>query len=434
MKRFTKLRGLFSLLVPALLLFGGCGEESSSGPAPVTVVKSDYQTQTADGWTIALQRYQRSTGPVFEEPTFVASGYLENSKIFDAFPNHSLVHELAMAGHDVWTFDIRGTGASESPEISWSNLEVDFSFDWTSFNFEFSVGMNGWDYSIDHFVLFDTPAALDFVLQETGAPQVNAVGHSMGALMLYAVMQTTDGEKIKSCSTAGGIGYIEPGTNYQSLFADLFFEIGTFLAPVLPSDLPLPLKWAIDELLGDDPFLWYGVCYALDTEAGKLFWNDENINANLIYQFLKYGLPNTTTNCFKQFMDWADTGKCFMRGVEVSSQTAAQMGAVTKGWPVQYTTNGTVIVGKDYDITQNLWRISKPVQILAGGRDYMSPTEFCAQVFTRIKSPKKEFRELSVAAGNSVDFGHLDMAMGIHARKEVYPHVLGWLAEHSTTR
>ena len=122
-----------------------------------------------------------------------------------------------------------------------------------------------------------------------------------------------------------------------TVVADLFYEIGTFLAPILPSDFPLPLKWAIDELLGDDPFLWYAACVALDTDAGKLFWNPENVNPNLIYQFLKHGLPNTTTNCFKQFMEWADTGKCALRGVEISSQMAAQMGLAAKGWPVQAT-------------------------------------------------------------------------------------------------
>jgi hypothetical protein len=44
------------------------------------------------------------------------------------------------------------------------------------------------------------------------------------------------------------------------------------------------------------------------------------------------------------------------------------------------------------------------------------------------------YRELSVAGGFTVDYGHVDPAIGRTARADVYPVVLGFLAEHDPGR
>lgn len=427
---------LFFVLTLAGLIVPGCsGGGSSDGPFWDYVVTDNFETTTADGVPIALHRYTRASGTAYAEPVFLSGGYLESHKVFNAFPKYSMAHTLALEGYEVWTYDIRGAGDSYKPEINWSS--IDFTIDWTTLDWSF--GMPGWDYSIDHFVYLDTPAALDFVLQYTGRPQVIWVAHSMGALMQYAYLQTNGSSKVKAAVTMGGIGWIQPGTDYQSLFAEVFFAIGTFLAPLLPSNLPLPLRWALDKLLGNDPLKWAAICYALDSIAGKLFWNAENINPNLIYQFLKYMLPDTTTNCFKQFMDWAADGECRLNPITftppATNTGGGNTGAGNTGFPVTTDpSTGTVTVGQSWNVTANLGLITTPTLVLGGSADFMCPSSFCMEVYNRLGSAKKKFLECSKANGHAVDYGHVDMAMGLNASKEIFPHVSEWVREHASSR
>jgi pimeloyl-ACP methyl ester carboxylesterase len=416
-----------SFLLLALLTSSGCKSDSSSGGGtPDYVIEENFTTKTADNWTISMHRYRRASGVSQADPVLLSQGYLEGSKVFNAFPKYSMANKLALDGFDVWSYDIRGTGDSQKPEISWSN--VNFTIDWT--NLDWSFGMPGWNYSVDHFVFLDTPAAVDFMLQKTGRSQFMWVAHSLGALMQYAYLQTSDAPKVKSAVSLGGIGFIKPGYDYQSLFADFFYGIGTFLAWILPSNLPLPLKWALDKLMGDDPMKWAAISIALDTVGGKLFWNHENMNANLVYQFMKYALPNTTTNCFKQFMGWASKGECTLSPVEFST-------ASTGGSPVPSSGNtgfgitpsvaGYLVAGQSMNVTLGLSKIKTPILVLSGGADLMCPPGFCEEVYSRITSTKKAFIECSKSTGHKVDYGHIDMTMGLFARNEVYSHVADWL-------
>ncbi len=422
----------FSILALVVQLLPGCGGGETEESFQDYVVQDAYTTKTADDWTIAVKRYRRASGVSKAEPVLLSQGYIEAERVFNGFTKYSLVERLALDGYDVWGYDIRGTGDSQTPEINWSN--INFSIDWA--NLDWSISMPGWDYSIDHFVLLDTPAALNFVLKKTGRPQVIWIAHSIGALMQYALLETSEATKIKAAVSIGGIGFIMPGTDYQSLFAEIFYGIGTFLAPILPSNLPLPLKWALNKFLGNDPLKWAGVSYALTTAAGKLFWNSENMNANLVYQFLKYCLPDTTTNCFKQFMEWAKTGECKLKGVTVSTAIAGsyETGPGNPAIPPQPGTGGKMVIGKDLNITQGLSKIQTPCLVLAGAADLMCSPGSSQEVFKRLGTAQKKYHECSVKNGCGMDFGHIDLCMGKKARKEVYPHITDWLGQHTTPR
>ncbi len=373
---------LARLGLAAVVLFAGCGDDGGGGSAPAPVVLHEtYFTQTADDWTIAVHHYHRSTGVAYAEPVFMSGGYLENHRVFDAFPRHSLIGELALSGFDVWTYDIRGTGQSQSPEVG---------------------DLFGWTFSADEFIKYDTPAALDFVRRTTGAAQVNWVAHSMGATMLYGYLERYDPSHVKNAVTLGGVGMLSDEAALESGFGDLFFQIGTFLLPFIPSNMPLPLRWALDQLLAEDPWRWAAICYALDSFLGRLFWSDEAVNPNLIYQFLTKGLCNTSTNVFKQFLRWARDGR---------------------------------VVGDDgYDYTANLPRITTPICVMSGGGDQMVKVADCRYVYDRIASTDKQWVECSKATGHTYDFGHVDMVLGLKAQAEVYGHVTGFLTARSTAR
>lgn len=373
-------RFALALLVGSSFL-AGCGDDSDDSDPPPTVVKSSYTTQTQDGWTIAVHNYRLSTGATFREPVILSGGYLECSAVFDAFPKHSVAHELAWGGHDVWTYDIRGTGQSQSPTVG---------------------NLFGWTFSADEFILQDTPAAVNFVLARTGATQVNWVAHSLGGTMLYGYLQRQNPAVVRNAVTLGGIGMLDNEDALKQGFSDLFFQIGTFLLPFIPSNMPLPLKWALDTVLQQDPFAWAGICYALDSFLGRMFWNADAINPNMIYQFLTKALSNTSTNCLKQFLKWARDRR---------------------------------VVGDDgWDYTAGLATVTTPICVMSGGGDQMVTPANCLYVFNNVASADKQYIECSVATGHSYDYGHIDMMLSTKARLEVYHHLLEFLGPRSTPK
>ena len=441
-----------SLVLPLILCAFGCDapKEEPEAKALPTVVLSSHQTKTADGWTIALRRYQKSTGTEYQEPILLSSGFLECGAIFDLSEKYSLARHLAMQGWDVWTFDIRGTGESQSPAVS---------------------DLFGWDdVTMDHFVYFDAPAAVEFVRSTTGAQQIQWAGHSLGALMMYAYLESVDAWKVRSAVSLGGIAVLDEDQDLPSKFAEVFFAVGVFLLPFLPSDMPVPLGWAIKKLIGNNTEIWSIVSYLMSFAPTKLLWNPQNINPNLIYLVLTKVLSNTSTNVFKQFFAWAKKGDCFSYGVKYKPPTngggggtggsggggttgggntggggtttggglgggvQAPMPSGGGGPPAQSNGDGTVTIGKDYSFTQNLWRIQRPMLVVSGQADAMAPPDHTVFVYQQVASPDKGYMNCAVSTGHVVDYGHTDMLAGIHARTDVYTHLSDWFRPRSTRK
>jgi len=411
-------RGAFVLMICLGLV--ACNDSSSSSPDPqAEVIKSSFETQTADGWTIALRRYQNSLGTQFCEPVILSSGFLENGNVFDLFPGHSLAEYLALKGYEVWTYDIRGTGESEKSDV----------FD-----------LFGWDYSIDHFVFFDTPAAVQCVMSESGCDQVLWVGHSLGSLMLYGFLETNDPTKVKAAVSICGVGTFSADQEVIEDFASTFLNFGLLLGPILPPNMPIALRYLLDELLGDELALWAAVSYLLSSEAGSLFWNPENMNPNLVYLILQNVFSDTSSNVLSQYFSWTVTLDCAAHGVTYSPQAALPGEATVNPFegavdpPITENIDGSVTVGEGYSFTGNLWRIETPLLVLSGEVDRMVPPANAVAVFEAISSPDKSYGNCSVAEGHSIDYGHMDTVVGLHAEDEVFPLVEEWLRERATRR
>lgn len=125
---------------------------------------------TADGARLSLKRRGRESGP----PVLLIHGLAMNADIWN-FPDvrgpdyhyRSLASVLFDAGFDVWLLNLRGHGAphmlSEPP-----------------------AGQSDW--CVDHFILFDLPAAVDLVRTATGRRPF-LLGASMGAIVLAGYLQ-----------------------------------------------------------------------------------------------------------------------------------------------------------------------------------------------------------------------------------------------------
>jgi pimeloyl-ACP methyl ester carboxylesterase len=139
--------------------------------------------RTRDGWRLALYRYPARHRSSRYGPVLLVHGLGANRFNMDApVPEISLAQYLAARGHDVWVAELRGAGRSRPP--GWP-LTRRRTFDF------------------DDYVQKDIPAILRRVLDDSGYPQINWVGHSMGGMLAYASMLQYDQRLFRRVVTIG---------------------------------------------------------------------------------------------------------------------------------------------------------------------------------------------------------------------------------------
>ena len=122
-------------------------------PAPVA-----HSVDVGDGFKIKLTRYAGGArGPVVLAPGFSvrASSFATDTV------EQNLVEALCARGYDVWLFDYRASPDSGSPIAP---------------------------FTIDDIARIDWPAAVRFILEATGAPDLQAIAHCVGSMSLLMAL------------------------------------------------------------------------------------------------------------------------------------------------------------------------------------------------------------------------------------------------------
>lgn len=317
--------------------------------------------KTTDGWPIALHRYLPRGKKRNLLPVVFAHGLGANRFNFDLDDRHSLAVFLADRGYDVFLLEVRGVGWSRKP--GW-----------------FASGR--WDICFDDFVSKDIPTAIDWICDRTGKKQVHWIGHSMGAMLSYALAQFDTAEKVHSVCAIAGPGdwrSLQKSMSHLLRFASIIRNLSVvhnrffcrLYTPLMPSIKKDVLRKAIFER--------------------------ENMKIRTVQMAAVNLVSDNPVKLLLQFAGW-------IRFNEFSSLSG-------------------------YSYRNNLNKVRLPICFLSGEKDYFADYHSVRSAYEAVSSPDKKHVHFSKKNG-TLDFGHGDIVLGDRAPEIVYPVVEQWLEDH----
>ena len=314
---------------------------------------------TADGWRLALHRWVPRNPREGSRHVLICHGLGGNAKNFDLSERQSLPLFLNEAGYEVWIVELRGAGMSSRPS-PWGRFRNDYDF--------------------DDYLEQDLPAAIGYVRNLAGEP-VYYVGHSMGGMLAYALLQTEMAAAIRACVILA--------------------------SPAKLDHLYLPRLWRFREVMKLVPSFLFGT---LSEAAAPLFerstalqraigFNRENLYPGDATAISANNHDNIPMRLIMQFGRWAAS----------DAETGGDGEAAYK---------------------TNLERIAAPMLFLVGAGDLTAPVEAVRHAYDRVGSRDKRFIVAGRESGFRADYGHVDLVLGRYAREEVYPLIADWLGGH----
>lgn len=368
------------LLILILFFFTNCYKDQ------ILLTGERHHPTTTDNWTLSLERFLPSNGaPKRKFPVLICHGVIGNRNYFKLREGDSIVQTLREAGYEVWLMDLRSRDGGTKASLWFSKSD---NPEHKNFEFKHLLSAKWWfgdkkysDFSFDEYALKDADTAISYVLNVTGATQLNWIGHSMGGMIAYTRIGTFNEDRIANLVTIGSPFIFEKDTMGKKL-KNMNGTLGwmTNITPVVPTGSVSKAN-ANTGLYA--PFL-------------KLFYYSENIFPDDELQLKRYSAVNESPKVFKQFKS-----------------------AVEKG-------SFSSLDGK-INYSDNLKNINTPVFIVAGRRDHLASVSTVRSIYESIGSFDKELYTVSRGNGASEDYGHVDLVIGKNVNKDVNQPIINWL-------
>jgi len=345
--------------------------------------------RTSDGWELRVFHYLPEGKDVVQFPVILCHGLAANKNSCDfgepgtmEWEWYSLAAFLSQQRpdggpvFDVWVPEFRGGGQP---------------------TFDPRVNPKRYRWCVDDYIDKDVPAIVRCMQQwyrekNHDVPPVFWVGKSMGGMIAYAYGQTKEGQKnLKGVVTIGSLVVFGKSS--------LFLE---FITRITPRNVSISIR--ITEILEKSG--------EIANHFRGLGVNLENVDPAVLQTYMRVGLSGVlSSKVLSQF-------SLFFKHMTFCRYPQ---------YPWLYDIFGRVPGMKKllapYSYTENLYRFSAPLLIIAGGQDKMATKTDMLYVKDHAGSTDVTYLEFSKDAGCRVDYGHLDLNLGVHAREEVYPKI-----------
>lgn len=238
-----------------------------------------------------------------------------------------------------------------------------------------------WGWTFDDYVAKDLPAAVRAIRDRGASERVHWIGHSMGGLLGYAHLSRGGGEDFRSAVTVGSSLDYSDGTGFRRLAP---------LRPLLRRVPAVPVQ-LVARLSG--------------SFVGRVTTPYERFNV-------------WSTNCEPRH--WRTI--CREGFHPVSSPVMDQLATALEPGGLR-DAEGRERYG------DRLAGATTPVLALAGSRDAQCPPGAVKRTVASL-SPASRVAVFGRDHGHADEYGHFDLLVGRHARREVFPAIEGWLVDH----
>ncbi|KAJ4713454.1 Alpha/beta hydrolase family protein [Melia azedarach] len=439
---------------PLRVLYGSVGdkrkgntEKDAKKPKICTADELHYVDVSNSDWRLALWRYLPSSQAARRNhPLLLLSGIGTNAIGYDLSPESSFARYMSRQGFDTWILEVRGAGLS-TPEVEFGEYHnvtsvngkrtdkfleesqsksqlletvmrlseklsgflnevqgpvgpqfLDFQGRLSTSLEDFQkqldlIVKNNWDF--DHYLEEDVPAVMEYIrsLSKPKDGKLLALGHSMGGILLYAMLsrycfEGKDPGLASVTTLASSLDY-RPSKSSLKLLLPLKEPLQTFNVPVIPLGAILA---AVHPFASRPPYVLSWLNLLISAEG--------MMHPELLEKLIFNNFSNIPIKLLSQLT------------------TVFQEGGLRDR-------NGTFLY-KDH-----LGKSKVPVLALAGDQDLICPPEAVYETVKVIPEHLVSFKVFGEPRGPH--YAHYDLVGGLLAAYQVYPRIIEFLTCHDTT-
>ena len=283
-----------------------------------------------------------------------------------------LIHGIGATGH-MWL------GNGEKFRLPFFLQEKGFNVCMLNLRNRWNYTNHQWD--LDHYVEFDIPAVVDYILKRSSSKKFHIIGHSLGGLLAKMYQTHHPSHGVASLVTLGSPGF--RGKPKNGLFiasaAPFIKKLGRYLPHARLHHLPDTL---LESLL------------AITTVP---------FNPSQLRQRTKFREhPWVKNYC-----------------ANVSFQEARQLVSILEEGGIKCQTHGFKYLDREHLVTA-------PILAFAGGSDIVAPSGLIQDGLAPLSNTKKEFILLDKKNTNS-SYSHHDLVLGPKAHIDIWPRIHNFL-------
>nr|XP_026492237.1 lipase 3-like [Vanessa tameamea] len=344
----------------------------------------EYDVVTQDGYILKLFHIPGDRS----RPVLLMHGVIDSADTFVLRKNTSLAIALANAGHDVWIGNNRGNKYSRRHQYLDPNTDREF-----------------WDYSFHEFGYYDLPAIIDFVLDNTGAKSLSAIGHSQGNSIFLVLGATRPeyNERIRVLVSLSPICFLNNLKNSASQILKLLPAITRFLSII-----------GQEEIFSEDTVSARVFRYICGSKKSYSFCAHE-----IFFRLAGSDSEELEADFYPAVVAHYPTGTSKKNAVHLS-----QVGARRTFAEFDYGFRNLDIYNSTVSPEYDLSKVTMKVALLAGLNDNISTIKDV----TLLRNKLPNVVEYNVV--NHKKFNHIDAVWGRNMHIYLFPSIFDILSKH----